>query len=89
MRLPVVCPWSCSACVPQVLSALRAAWERGVLFRVCASLTTGREHVLAWSVAPPPAQPAHYAPPAQPARLLRDTLARLARLLPAGHDLRA
>ncbi|XP_026739245.1 protein deltex [Trichoplusia ni] len=67
----------------QVLSALRAAWERGVLFRVCASLTTGREHVLAWSVAPPPAQPAHYAPPAQPARLLRDTLARLARLLPA------
>ncbi|KAJ8722355.1 hypothetical protein PYW08_004757 [Mythimna loreyi] len=66
----------------QVLSALRVAWERGVLFTVCASLTTGREHVVAWRVAPPPASAAQYAAPAQPERLLRHALARLHALLP-------
>lgn len=66
----------------QVLSALRGAWERGALFRVCASVTTGREHVVAWRVAPPPAAPHHYAPPAHPQRLLRAALDRLHALLP-------
>lgn len=63
-----------------MLEALRAAWEAGALFAVSASRTTGREHVVAWRVAPPPAAPAHYAPPAQPPRLLRAALQRLQRL---------
>ncbi|KAF9423789.1 hypothetical protein HW555_000847 [Spodoptera exigua] len=67
----------------QVLQALRAAWERGVLFTVCASQTTGREHVVAWRAPPPPAAPHHYAPPARPHHLLRDALARLRALLPS------
>ncbi|XP_075977891.1 deltex E3 ubiquitin ligase [Anticarsia gemmatalis] len=66
----------------QVLSALRVAWERGLLFRVCASVTTGREHVVAWRVAPPPAAQQHYAPPADPTRLLRAALNRLHALVP-------
>ncbi|XP_050670461.1 protein deltex, partial [Leptidea sinapis] len=37
----------------QVLRALQLAWERRVLFTVRASRTTGREHVVAWSVPPP------------------------------------
>ncbi|CAG5045535.1 unnamed protein product [Parnassius apollo] len=37
----------------QVLGLLRAAWERRQLFTVAASRTTGREHVVAWRVAPP------------------------------------
>ncbi|KAH9635507.1 hypothetical protein HF086_015000 [Spodoptera exigua] len=67
----------------QVVQALRAAWERGVLFTVCASQTTGREHVVAWRAPPPPAAPHHYAPPARPHHLLRDALARLRALLPS------
>ena len=66
----------------QVLSALRVAWERGVLFTVCASVTTGREHVVAWRVPPPPASAAQYAAPAHPERVLRHSLARLHALLP-------
>ncbi|XP_063364000.1 uncharacterized protein LOC134652769 [Cydia amplana] len=44
----------------QVLAALRTAWERRVLFTVATSLTTGREHVVAWRTAPPPSDAAHY-----------------------------
>lgn len=66
----------------RVLAALVAAWERRRLFTVCASLTTGREHVVAWRVPPPPADAAAYAPPAEPAALLRAALARLLPLAP-------
>ncbi|XP_049694070.2 protein deltex isoform X1 [Helicoverpa armigera] len=66
----------------QVLSALRAAWERGLLFALSTSQTTGREHVVTWRVPPPPSAPQHYAPPAHPERLLRHSLARLTALLP-------
>ncbi|CAB3261881.1 unnamed protein product [Arctia plantaginis] len=64
----------------QVLEALRAAWEAGALFAVSASRTTGREHVVAWRVVPPPAAPRHYAPPADAHALLRAARARLLRL---------
>ncbi|XP_045448152.1 protein deltex [Melitaea cinxia] len=64
----------------QVLAALRAAWERRVLFTVSASQTTGREHVVAWSIPPPPAAAHHYLPPHAP-RPLPSALAHLARLL--------
>ncbi|XP_045773381.1 protein deltex [Maniola jurtina] len=64
----------------EVLSALRAAWERRVLFTVSASQTTGREHVVAWRVPPPPAAPQHYLPP-HPPRPLPRLLAHLSRLL--------
>nr|XP_026486505.1 protein deltex [Vanessa tameamea] len=64
----------------QVLAALRAAWERRVLFTVSASQTTGREHVVAWRVPPPPAAPHHYLPP-HPPRPLPCALTHLARLL--------
>ncbi|XP_046965613.1 protein deltex [Vanessa cardui] len=64
----------------QVLAALRAAWERRVLFTVSASQTTGREHVVAWRVPPPPAAPHHYLPP-HPPRPLPSALTHLARLL--------
>lgn len=66
----------------RVLAALAAAWERRRLFAVCASLTTGREHVVAWRVPPPPADAAAYAPPADAGALLRAALARLHRLVP-------
>ncbi|XP_052741561.1 protein deltex isoform X2 [Bicyclus anynana] len=64
----------------EVLAALRCAWERRVLFTVSASQTTGREHVVAWRVPPPPAAPHHYLPP-HPPRPLPRLLAHLARLL--------
>ncbi|CAH2095796.1 unnamed protein product [Euphydryas editha] len=64
----------------QVLAALRAAWERRVLFTVSASQTTGREHVVAWRIPPPPAAAHHYLPP-HPPRPLPSALAHLARLL--------
>ncbi|CAK1580693.1 unnamed protein product [Parnassius mnemosyne] len=66
----------------QVLGLLRAAWERRQLFTVAASRTTGREHVVAWRVAPPPSAPPrapHSAPHAE--RELRRAARRLARLL--------
>ncbi|XP_049873351.1 protein deltex isoform X2 [Pectinophora gossypiella] len=66
----------------QVLSALRAAWSSARLFCVCASQTTGREHVVAWRAPPPPHRAHHYAAPACAERLLRAALARLAALLP-------
>lgn len=61
----------------QVLMGLRVAWERRLLFGVCASQTTGREHVVAWRVPPPPAAPAHYAPPHDPRATLAKVLATL------------
>ncbi|XP_068633289.1 protein deltex [Battus philenor] len=71
----------------QVLSLLRAAWEQRRLFTVAASRTTGREHVVAWRVPPPPAAPHHYArgdadlqaAARRLARLLRDGLVPPAR----------
>ncbi|XP_061716604.1 uncharacterized protein LOC133524535 [Cydia pomonella] len=63
----------------QVLAALRTAWERRVLFTVASSQTTGREHVVAWRAAPPPAAAAHYRADAQ--RLLTQALDRLHALI--------
>ncbi|KAJ2938015.1 hypothetical protein O0L34_g14467 [Tuta absoluta] len=65
----------------QVLSALRAAWSAARLFGVCASQTTGREHVVAWRAPPPPHRPEQYSPPANPDRVLRSALGRLHALL--------
>ncbi|XP_053609625.1 protein deltex [Plodia interpunctella] len=70
-----------------VLQALTVAWQRGKLFAVSASRTTGREHVVSWTVAPPPACRDHYLPPADGDALLRGCLARLHRLLHADHTL--
>ncbi|KAL0882778.1 hypothetical protein ABMA27_016327 [Loxostege sticticalis] len=68
----------------QVLSALRSLWAAGLLFGVCASQTTGREHVVAWRAPPPPAAPRHYpAPQAAADSLLREALARLHGLMDA------
>lgn len=66
----------------QVLSALRVVWERGLLFVVAASVTTGREHVVAWRVRPPPGSARQYAGGARPDNVLRAALARLHALLP-------
>ncbi|GBP97273.1 Protein deltex [Eumeta japonica] len=68
-----------------VFGALRRAWERRRLFTVAASQTTGREHVVAWSVPPPPADRAQYAVAAAAGDVdapLRACLARLERLAP-------
>lgn len=70
----------------QVVVSLRLAWERGLLFVVRTSRTTGREHVVAWSCPPPPpSRAAHYRPPARPADLLADLLQRLHRLAHPAH----
>ncbi|XP_028162518.1 protein deltex-like [Ostrinia furnacalis] len=67
----------------QVLSALRSLWAAGLLFGVCASQTTGREHVVAWRAPPPPAAAAHYPAPAAAAdAALHAALARLHALMP-------
>ncbi|KAI8433140.1 hypothetical protein MSG28_013987 [Choristoneura fumiferana] len=67
-----------------VLTALRAAWERRVLFTVATSQTTGREHVVAWRAAPPPASRAHYGRGARAA--LAATLRDLDRLVGGAAD---
>ncbi|XP_013199491.2 protein deltex [Amyelois transitella] len=64
-----------------VLRALCAAWQSGRLFSVSTSRTTGREHVVAWTIPPPPSSREQYEPPADPERLLADTLANLNALL--------
>ncbi|XP_063624736.1 protein deltex [Cydia splendana] len=63
----------------QVLAALRTAWERRVLFTVATSLTTGREHVVAWRTTPPPSDASHYHTDAH--RLLTQALDRLHALI--------